>query len=211
MTIIGIAGGSGSGKTTFALLLQDLLGKGHCAILHQDAYYHDQSHAFDRDGGNVNFDHPDAIDFELMTSHLQELKAGRPIAVPVYDYETHRRLSRTTPLAASPLIVVEGMLILSQRSIRELLNVKVFIAAPEQVRLARRLSRDARERGRDPAGIEQQFLSHVKPMHDRFVEPSRQYADAVYSGEETMDDQIRHLITRIGVIDGTNRSVHPNA
>jgi uridine kinase len=199
MTIIGIAGGSGSGKTTFALRLQEFLGRDRCAILHQDSYYHDLSHAFDRDGGNVNFDHPDAIDFELLRNHLKKLAAGHTVEVPVYDYATHRRLSQTHSLAATPLLVVEGMLVLSQHSIRERMNLKVFIEATEQVRLARRLARDVRERGRDPAGIEQQFLTQVKPMHDRFVEPSRQHADAVYSGEEALETQIRDLLIHLEI------------
>lgn len=199
MTIIGIAGGSGSGKTTFALLLQKLLGRERCAILHQDSYYHDLSHAFDRDGGSVNFDHPDAIDFELLGSHLGELADGRAVEVPVYDYATHQRLNRTHPLAATPVLVVEGMLVLSQHSIRERLNVKVFIEATEQVRLARRLARDVQERGRDPAGIEQQFQTHVKPMHDRFVEPSRRHANAIYSGEGALETQIRDLLIQLEI------------
>lgn len=199
MTIIGIAGGSGSGKTTFALRLQETLGRERCAILHQDAYYHDLSHAFDRDGGRVNFDHPDAIDFALLASHLAELAAGRPVEVPVYDYATHRRLNQTRPLAATPLLVVEGMLVLSQPGIRERLHIRVFIEASEQVRLARRLARDVRERGRAPAGIEQQFLTHVKPMHDRFVEPSRRHADAVYSGEGELEAQTLALLCHLGI------------
>ena len=198
MTIIGIAGGSGSGKTTFALLLQELMGRDRCAILHQDAYYHDLSHAFDRAGGSINFDHPDAIDFALLGSHLQELASGRPVEVPVYDYATHRRLPRTHPLAAGPVLVVEGMLVLSRHSVRAHLDVKVFIEATEQVRLARRLARDVRERGRDPAGIERQFLTQVKPMHDRFVEPSRWHADTIYSGEGEFQAQIHDLLTSLG-------------
>ena len=200
MAIIGIAGGSGSGKTTFALLLRDLLGTERCSILHQDSYYHDRSRDFDHDGGSLNFDHPDAIDFALLSRHLEQLKAGRSIAVPVYDYVTHRRLDRTETLDATPWIVLEGLLVLSQPAVRESLDRKVFIDAPEQVRLARRMARDARERGRAPAAVEQQFLAHVKPMHDQFVEPSRQYADWVYSGVGVMDSNIHDLLVRIGFV-----------
>lgn len=200
MTIIGIAGGSGSGKTTFALLLRDTLGMTRCAVLHQDSYYCDQTAAFDRDGGRVNFDHPDAIDFTLLDRHLAELQAGRPVEVPVYDYETHRRLNKTDSLAAAPVIIAEGMLLLSHRKIRERFDARVFIDAPEPVRFARRLSRDTRERGREPAGIERQFLAQVKPMHDRFVEPSKQYADVVYSGQGALDASIRDLLARLGLI-----------
>lgn len=197
--IIGIAGGSGSGKTTFALLLQDLMGGDRCAILRQDSYYRDQSREFDRDGGSVNFDHPSAIDFALLSNHLAELKAGRAIEVPVYDFECHRRSTGTETLSPCPFIVVEGILILSHSVLRDSFDMKVFIDAPEEVRFARRLARDARERGRDPAGVKQQFLAQVKPMHDQFVEPSRQYADKVYSGEGAMDSSLRDLFVQIGL------------
>ncbi|WP_295582964.1 uridine kinase [uncultured Lamprocystis sp.] len=200
MTIIGIAGGSGSGKTTFALFLQDLVGRERCSILHQDSYYYDQSLKFDYDGGMVNFDHPDAIDFALLSRHLHELKAGRSVAVPVYDYGTHRRLDRTEVLDACPWIVVEGMLVLWDQRVRVICDKKVFIDTPEPVRLARRLSRDERERGRGRAGVEQQFLAHVKPMHDQFVEPSRQYADRVYSGEHAKHASIGDLLVQIGFV-----------
>ncbi len=196
-TIIGIAGGSGSGKTAFAYWLQSLAGEWRSSILHQDSYYHDQRHKFDFDGGHVNFDHPDSIDFELLSRHLTDLKAGRSVQVPVYDYETHSRLNRTEPLDSQPLIILEGILILSQSVIREKLDVRVFIDTTERVRFSRRLSRDARERGRDLAGVEQQLLAHVKPMHDLYVEPSRDHADWVYSGEETIDVNVRDLLTRI--------------
>lgn len=197
-TIIGIAGGSGSGKTTFALRLRDLLGHPCCCILHQDSYYRDQSDAFDCDGGSVNFDHPDAIDFALLSGHLEQIRAGRSIAVPVYDYHTHKRLAQTRALDTCPVVIVEGLLILAHPLVRALCDTKVFIETGEPARFARRLSRDARERGRDPAGVEQQFLAQVKPMHDQFVEPSKQYADLVYSGEGAMDASIRDLVAVIG-------------
>jgi uridine kinase len=200
MTMIGIAGGSGSGKTTFARLLQDLLGHERCSILHQDSYYHDQSGEFDHDGGRVNFDHPDAIDFALLSRHLAELKSGRSVAVPVYDYHTHRRLDRTEPFPVRPFMVVEGLLVLAQPAVRNCMDVKVFIDAPEAVRLARRLARDARERGRHPAGVEQQFLAHVKPMHDQYVEPSKQYADKLYSGAAALDQGVRDLLVEMGCV-----------
>jgi uridine kinase len=196
-TIIGIAGGSGSGKTRFALLLRAALGPARCAILHQDSYYRDQSDAFDCDGGNVNFDHPDAIDFSLLAAQLDEVRTGRPIAVPVYDFHTHKRLPHTQTFDACPVIVVEGLLILAHPLVRAICDTKVFIETSEPVRFARRLSRDARERGRDAAGVEQQFLAQVKPMHDQFVEPSKQYADKVYSGEATMESSIHDLVVAI--------------
>jgi uridine kinase len=197
--VIGIAGGSGSGKTAFAYGLQSVAGTWRCSILHQDSYYRDQRTAFDRDGGNVNFDHPDSIDFALLSRHLTELKEGRSVQVPVYDYKTHSRLERTELLDPQPFIILEGMLVLSQPMIRAILDLKVFIEAPEAVRFSRRLARDARERGRHQAGVEQQFLAHVKPMHDHFVEPSRNHADWVYSGEAALDANVRDLFLRMGL------------
>ena len=196
--IVGISGGSGSGKSTFARLLQASLGTDSCSLLQQDSYYHDHSDRFDYDGGSVNFDHPDAVDFALLSQHLEELRAGRPVSIPLYDFASHRRLEATQALDARPLILVEGLLIFSQEAVREQLDVKVFIDAPEDVRLARRRSRDALDRGRDPVGIDRQFTEHVKPMHDRFVEPSKSFADMVYSGEEALETNVRDFIRLIG-------------
>ena len=196
--IVAICGGSGSGKTTFAGRLQKRLGEGRCSLLQQDSYYRDHSDRFDYDGGSINFDHPGAIDFALLSQHLAELREGRSVSTPVYDFATHRRLEATVTVPARPLIVVEGMLILSQRAVREHFDVKVFIDAPENVRLSRRLSRDARDRGRDAAGVKRQFEEHVKPMHDLFVEPSRAHADMVYSGEAVMENNIRDFVQQVG-------------
>ena len=196
--IIGICGGSGSGKTVFASLIEELLGNARCSLLHQDSYYLDQSHRFDGDGGSVNFDHPNAIDFLLISQHLGDLKNGRSIQVPCYDYKTHRRLDESHVLRGRPLIILEGMLILSHPAVRAELDVKVFIDAPEQARFARRLSRDTRDRGRNRVGVEQQLKAHVKPMHDLFVEPSKAYADKVYSGEGNLELNVRDLLRYIG-------------
>jgi uridine kinase len=190
---IGVCGGSGSGKTTFATLLHRRLGDGRCSLLQQDAYYRDLSEGFDHDGGSVNFDHPDAIDFDLLAVHLAELKARRPVEMPVYDFRSHRR----------PVIVLEGMLILSRQAVRDTLDVRVFVEAPEQVRLQRRLARDVDQRGRDPDGVAAQFSAHVKPMHDRFVEPSRAHAHKVYSGEEPAASNVEDLLLSLqGLLRG---------
>jgi uridine kinase len=179
-------------------VLQESLGIDTCSLIPQDSYYHDHSDRFDYDGGSVNFDHPDAIDFALLSRHLEQLRAGMSVRIPVYDFATHRRLETSQALDARPLILVEGMLILANEAVRERLDVKVFIEAPEEVRLSRRLSRDAVHRGRDPAGVKRQFAEHVKPMHDLFVEPSKMYADRVYSGEEDTEESIRDFLGKIG-------------
>jgi uridine kinase len=178
--------------------LQKWLGEGRCSLLQQDSYYHDRSDRFDYDGGSINFDHPDAIDFSLLSRHLAELKAGRSVSTPVYDFATHRRLEATVTVPARPTILVEGMLILSQDAVRASLDIGVFMDAPEDVRLSRRLARDAHERGRDPAGVKRQFDEHVKPMHDLFVEPSKVHADVVYSGQAVMERNIRDFIRQVG-------------
>lgn len=181
--IIGIAGGSGSGKTTFARKLSEQLGEQLCSILGQDSYYIDQSHRFDSDGGSVNFDHPDSLEFDLMATHLESLKRGEPIEVPIYDFATHSRLAKTIRLEAKPIILVDGILILSQPQVRKILDEAVFIDCEENLRYERRLNRDVVERGRTPLGVFRQFHNQVKPMHDQFVEPSKKAATLVVTQE----------------------------
>lgn len=180
--ILGVAGGSGSGKTTFARMLQKHMGEELCSILSQDAYYRDMHEYFDRDGGRVNFDHPDSIEFELMVRHLKQLKGGEAISVPIYDFATHSRKG-TTAFACRRIIIVDGILLLTQSELRPLFDLAFFIETPEDLRFQRRLQRDVRERGRTPEGVREQFFHHVKPMHDLFVEPSRKFADRIVSGE----------------------------
>ncbi len=175
-TIIAIAGGSGSGKTTFAKRLLSALGTHQAAIVAQDSYYIDQSHRFDRDGGAVNFDHPSALDFNLMAHHLKDLKQGLAIEIPIYDFATHKRLARTEPLAPHRFILVDGILILSQENLRPHFDISVFIDVEEKVRFERRLKRDTTERGRTAEGVREQFFRQVAPMHNEFVGPSAQYA-----------------------------------
>jgi uridine kinase len=179
--LIGIAGGSGSGKTTLALEAQRMLGPERCTILSQDHYYFDQSKHFDADGGKVNFDHPNSIDFDLMVSHLKLLREGRSIELPIYDFATHSRLPRTQNFVSKDFIIVEGTLILTQAHLRELLDESFFIDTPERIRFERRLRRDVEERGRDPEGVRKQFDLQVRPMHEQFVEPSKSHAKSVIS------------------------------
>lgn len=174
--IIGIAGGSGSGKTTFATRLRTLLGEQHSEVLGQDSYYIDQSNRFDHDGGSVNFDHPSSLDFPLMAQHLQKLKQGLTIKVPIYDFATHKRLPAADILTPKRVIFVDGILIFSQPNVVDCLDHKIFIDCDEGTRYERRLNRDVKERGRTPEGVEAQFIKQVKPMHDKFVEPSKSVA-----------------------------------
>lgn len=177
--IIGVAGGSGSGKTFFARELQKILGDALCTILYQDNYYIDQSHRFDGDGGSVNFDHPDSLDFALLAKGLADLKAGKSIKVPIYDFATHSRKVETLDCHPKKIILVDGILILDSKLVREELDEAVFFDTPEELRFTRRLERDVHERGRTAEGVKKQFDLQVKPMHNQFVEPSKSYAQTI--------------------------------
>lgn len=192
--VVGVTGGSGSGKSTFAKMLQANLGERFCGILAQDRYYHDRHDHFDQDGGVVNFDHPDAVDFSLLIHNLKLLKSGQNVPVPCYDFRTHRRLLKEEIFPCRPLIVVEGILVLAERELRELFDFTFFIDTKEDLRFQRRLRRDVMERGRDEAGVRYQLEKHVKPMHELFVEPSRRFADRVVSGERSFGPIIEELI-----------------
>ncbi len=174
--IIGVAGGSGSGKTTFASRLQDLIGPENCGVVGQDSYYIDQSNRFDHDGGSVNFDHPNSLDFNLMGEHLSYIKQGQDIEIPIYDFATHSRKKETLLFTPKRIVFVDGILIFSQDPVLAQLDHKLFIDCPEDLRFSRRLNRDVKERGRTPEGVQNQFLKQVKPMHDEFVEPSKNHA-----------------------------------
>jgi uridine kinase len=194
--IIAIAGGSGSGKTTFARMVLKSLGTERVGLMAQDSYYIDQSHRFDKDGGSVNFDHPSALDFELMAHHLRELRAHRPVKVPIYDFATHKRLPATQPLDPHPYILVDGTLILAQAVLRPLFDESIFIDVDAATRFARRLKRDVSERGRTPEGVKEQFERQVGPMHDQFVAPSMAFASfkvGVDDFESRLSEFLRHL------------------
>jgi uridine kinase len=195
--LVGVSGGSGSGKTTFSKLLSEALGPDHCALLAQDSYYIDQSAHFRGDGENVNFDHPSALDFPLLAHHLAQLKQGQDIQVPIYDFVTHTRRAETTRMDSRPVILLDGTLILSQPPIRSLLDYSLFIQTSEQVRFDRRYHRDLVERGRQPDGIRKQFYRQVKPMHDEFVEPSLEFASAIISGERDFSQDVHAWVSRL--------------
>ena len=182
--IIGIAGGSGSGKTFLAETLAKKLGKEKSFVLYQDSYYIDQSDKFDHDGGSVNFDHPSALDFNLLAEHLKQLKSGEDIEIPVYDFATHTRLKRTISQPSKKIVLVDGILILTQPHVRKYFDQSIFVHTPEEIRFQRRLIRDVNERGRTAEGVKNQFESQVKPMHDQFVEPSKEFANLISSGTD---------------------------
>jgi uridine kinase len=156
--------------------LRDRLGPERCGIVYQDSFYFDQSKRFDFDGGSVNFDHPDSIDFLLLAGKLGDLKNGRAADIPVYDFKTHSRSGATVRMESKPVILVDGILIFHSDPVRALFDDLVFFDTPEELRFQRRLDRDVNERGRTPEGVRNQFFKQVKPMHDAYVEPSKKHA-----------------------------------
>lgn len=186
--IIGVAGGSGSGKTYFAKDLQLKLGHHQAEIVYQDNFYIDQSHKFDKDGGAVNFDHPDSIDFPLLSECLLKLKSGEDTDIPIYDFKTHTRAKEKLNIKAKPIIVVDGILIFHPQAVRDVFDYLVFFDTSEDLRFERRLQRDVKERGRTPEGVRAQFQNQVKPMHDLFVEPSKHHAHMIVSDDACYED-----------------------
>lgn len=177
--ILGVAGGSGSGKTYFADALHKALGPTLSTIVYQDNFYIDQSHKFDHDGGSVNFDHPGSLDFPLLAEKIKELRSGHATAIPIYDFATHKRRKETLHVAPRKVVIVDGILIFHPPYLREQFDGLIFFDTPEDLRFERRLKRDVEERGRTPEGVKAQFLKQVKPMHDEFVEPSKAFAQLI--------------------------------
>ena len=177
--------------------LVDRFGTG-VSLLMFDDYYHDLSFLEPSERAIVNFDHPDALDVDLFSQHLRSLAAGYPVEVPDYDFSTHTRLGSTHTVEPASFVVIDGILLLHLEKIRRELALTVFVDAPENIRLARRVERDVRERGRDPAGVRAQFAATVKPMHDAFVLPSRRHAELVFSYPFGVGDAAREVMNRLG-------------
>jgi uridine kinase len=178
-TILGVAGGTGSGKTTVAEAILAAVGRERIAFLAQDNYYRDVDWSGPESILNHNFDHPDALDSELLVEHLSDLKRGRAIELPVYDFVRHRRTERTVRIESRPVVLVEGILLFAEPAVRDLLDFKVFVDTDSDVRLVRRIRRDLSERGRDVADVLRQYMTTVRPMHLEFVEPSKRWADVI--------------------------------
>jgi uridine kinase len=177
--VIGIAGGSGSGKTTVAHVILERVGAQRIAFLPHDAYYRDLTHQSLSQRVRTNFDHPDSLETELLVEHIKHLKAGNPVDLPVYDFKTHSRTSKTIKILYQPIIIVEGILIFAEPDLRDLFDVKIFVDTDADIRFIRRLQRDISERGRTLANVMEQYLKTVRPMHQEFVEPSKRYADVI--------------------------------
>jgi uridine kinase len=177
--IIGIAGGTGSGKSTFARQVAGALDASSVAFIDMDAYYHNYDQLSLDERRRINWDHPNSVDWDLLLAHLQALASGREIRKPVYDFVEHLRRTETVPLRAADVVVVDGILLLTDARVRDLCDVKVFVDADADIRLIRRLRRDMVERGRPLDEIVDQYLTTVQPMHLEFVEPSKRYADVI--------------------------------
>lgn len=176
--IIGVAGGSGSGKTTASMAILDRVGTEHLAYIEHDAYYRDLAD-IPRTQGIVNFDHPDALETSLLIQHIQQLKAWQPVTVPVYDFTTYVRTGQVRTVQPQPIILVEGILVFAEPELRECFDVRIFVDTDADLRFIRRLTRDLSERGRTVESVVTQYLQTVRPMHLEFVEPSKRYADVI--------------------------------
>jgi uridine kinase len=176
---LGVCGGTGSGKTTVARRILERVGADLVAHLPHDAYYKEAGHLPPEERATLNFDHPDALDNDLLIEHLKELQAGRAVEIPVYDFMTHNRRAETLRVEPQPVILVEGILIFADKRVRDLMDVKIYVDTDADLRLLRRLQRDIEERGRSISSVIHQYLSTVRPMHLEFVEPSKRYADVI--------------------------------
>jgi len=195
--LVGIAGGTGSGKTSFALKLRERLGQEHCVMVAQDAYYRDGSTLDAAARASINYDHPDAFDVPLLVHDLRDLKAGRPVPHLTYEHATYSRTVLSDPLTPRPVIILEGMLILAEEALRRLMNIKLFIDADADVRLLRRLRRDLSERKRSFEEVEARYLASVRPMHLEFVEPSKRYADLIVPEGAENEVALEAVIARV--------------
>ncbi len=177
--VVGISGGTGSGKSTVAGEILRALGSETAQLLHQDSYYLDRSSLPVAKRGSINFDHPDAFDWPLLRKHVHVLCEGGTIQKPIYDFHSHTRLRETSTFDARPVLLMEGILVLADPELRSMMDIKLFVDVEADIRLIRRLERDMRERGRSLESVMDQYMTSVRPMHQEFVEPSKHHADII--------------------------------
>jgi uridine kinase len=202
--VVGISGGTGSGKTTVANRILETVSAKDVVFIQQDSYYRNLKDLPLDYRQLANFDHPDAIDNDLLVNHIKKLKAGEPVELPIYDFRTHTRLNETLRIEPKPIVIVEGILIFSDPRLLEQMDVKVFVDTPDDVRFIRRLKRDLAERGRTVDSVIEQYLATVRPMHMQFVEPSKRYADVIIP-------EGGHNLVSIDLISGKIRERLANA
>jgi uridine kinase len=177
--VVGIAGGTGSGKTTVAQKLAAAMPPGRCITIEHDAYYRDQGHLPPDERAGINYDHPASLESDLLASHLADLRAGRTVAIPIYDFATHTRKTETRRVSPAKVIIVEGILVFTELALRQLMDIKIFVDTDADIRLIRRIRRDLEQRGRSFQSVRDQYYATVRPMHIEHVEPSKRWADLI--------------------------------
>lgn len=198
--IIGVAGGTASGKTSVSRILYDAFSDRTITLLRQDDYYKDQSHMTLEERVKTNYDHPLSMDSDLLVSHLKQLMSGESVEKPTYDYAQHTRSDVTEKIEPTKIIIIEGLFVLEEVQIRELLDIKIFVESDDDIRFIRRLLRDTTERGRTIESVISQYIGSVKPMHEEFVEPTKKYADIIVPDGKTNTVALDLLITKINSI-----------
>jgi uridine kinase len=198
--IVGVAGGSGAGKTTVVDRIVERLGSDRVTCIQHDRYYIDRGDLLPRDRALVNYDHPDALETPLLVEHLKKLVSGSPVEIPVYDFASHERTNETTTAEPREVIFLEGILILSDTTLRDLMDIKIFVDTDADLRLMRRVERDIANRGRTLDAVVRQYLRTVRPMHLEFVEPSKRYADVIIPEGGYNEVAVDMLYTKIASI-----------
>ena len=198
--IIGVAGGSGSGKTTVVQQIARNFSSEQVIVIQHDFYYRDQGHLSLKERASLNYDHPDVLETGLLVYHLQELTAGRPVEIPIYNFATHSRENATKTVYPRKVVIVEGILILVDEALRDMMDIKVFVDTDADIRFIRRLKRDVAERERTVQSVIQQYLDTVKPMHEEFVEPSKRYAHIIIPEGGYNQVAVDMLMTKISSI-----------
>jgi uridine kinase len=198
--LVGIAGGTGSGKTSFAQKLLERLGPPRCLVVAQDSYYKDGSTLDAAAQAAINYDHPDAFDTSLLVQDLRDLKAGRPVPHLTYDHAAYSRKVLADPLTSKPVLLLEGLLVLAEEQLRRLMDIRLFIDTDPDVRILRRLQRDLKERGRTFESVSEQYLGSVRPMHLEFVEPWKRYADLIIPEGAQNEVALEAVVARINAM-----------
>jgi len=200
MVVVGIAGGSGSGKTTVVRGISKGVAPASVAILHHDAYYRSFDHLDEAERAEINFDHPDALETSLMVEHVDRLSEGDSVEMPVYDFHSHTRTRRTVRVDPARILIVDGILILSEPELRARMDIRIFVDTDSDVRLVRRLRRDLLERGRSVTSVLDQYERTVRPMHLEFVEPSRRHADVIIPEGGHNSVAVDMLVAKLGAV-----------
>lgn len=208
--VIGVGGGSGSGKTTVVHKLADRVGRESTLIIHHDSYYRDRPDLTFEERCRINFDHPDSLETELLITHIRNLRGGTPIEVPIYDFSHHTRVEAVEAAEPMPIIIVEGILVLAEPKLRELMDLKVYVDTDADLRLVRRMRRDVAERGRTHESVVDQYLETVKPMHEQFVDPSKRFADLIVPEGGNNHVAIGVLVANIqSILRDSDKAVNP--